>query len=217
MVPLGQKKKVQLIQGAAGRGFMPFVRQTLLCAADSSLRKRHLVFRITADNVRNTPFTAPRDVFFREANSWDDLTKSAQSNLEDPGKGIDWGNQNWFDKGWRLWIAEKEDQLVSLGWWRSAQQSQDFFCPLPEDAEVLWHSTVLPEFQGQGLQVSLRLSLMRERVATGVTEFYTNCRDYNTPSRKNIERMGFRLIGYATDSKWTGRRNWHSLAAEDRT
>jgi RimJ/RimL family protein N-acetyltransferase len=135
--------------------------------------------------------------------------------LIDPWKHIDWGEESWFHKGWRLWTAEQEGQLVALCWWRSAAQSRDFFCPLSQESEVLWHVTVIPEFQGNGMHIPLWLSLMRERVTDGVADFYTNCRDYNTPSRRNIERMGFSLIGYATDSRWTGRRKWHSLAAEE--
>jgi RimJ/RimL family protein N-acetyltransferase len=210
-VPFARRKKVQLIRGAAGRGLVPFLRQTVLCIADSGLRQKHLVFRISADKVRAMPFDPPPDMSFREVTSWDELSKGAQSRLSDPQEQIDWGDAGWFDRGWRLWVAESRAGLVALGWWRSAAQTQDFFCPLPATSEVLWHSTVMPEFQGKGLQVPLRVSLMRERVLGGVTEFYTNCRDYNTPSRRNILRMGFECIGACIVSKLTGQRRFRPL------
>jgi hypothetical protein len=210
-VPLARRKKVQLIRGAAGRGVVPFLRQTALCLADSGLRQKHLVFRISADRIRSTPFDPPAGLSFREVSSLTDLSRGDQGRLADPQERIDWGDAGWFDRGWRLWVAEARDGLVALGWWRSAAQTQDFFCPLPATSEVLWHSTVLPEFQGQGLQVPLRVSLMRDRISAGTTEFYTNCRDYNTPSRRNILRMGFDCIGACTVSRITGHREFRPL------
>ena len=54
--------------------------------------------------------------------------------------------------------------------------------------------------RGWRLQVVHRLSLRA---------FFTNCRDNNTPSHRNILTMGFYDIGHCRISRLTGRRSWH--------
>lgn len=202
--------KMRLVRGAAARGPAAAVRQAGLVLADTVLRKKHLVFRVTAEEIAARPFAPPPGITFAEIPSWDALPAAFRERVEDPAEAIDWGAREWFDRGWRLWVGmDGPDRIAALGWWRSAAQARDFFVPVPEDAELLWHATVLPEYRGRRLQVPLCVCLMQHRARAGIRAFFTNCRDYNTPSRRNIQSMGFRCIGHCRESRLTGRRSWH--------
>lgn len=208
---LTQRYKVVLLRGAARRGAWPFLRQAYLIALDTLLREKHLVFRASREDILNIRIPEDSALSFREISSWDELQSEDRKRLFDPGQGIDIGGADWFDRGWRLWVGEMSGCLAVLGWWRTADQSRDFFCPIPEDGELLWHVTTLPSFRGKGLHLRLWSALMYERIAVGTNSFYTNCREYNTPSHRNILRMGFRRIGHCTVSRLTGRRRWHPV------
>jgi hypothetical protein len=214
---LSQKRKVQLLLGALGRGPATALAQGQRIALDSLVRQKHLVFRMDADTVLAQELPETPGIVFSEIPGWQALPAAFRARLEDPNAApIDWGSRDWFDRGWRLWAAmEGKDNVAALGWWRSAEQSRDFFIPLPDDAELLWHVIVLPEYQGRRLQVPRAISLMQWRAREGVRAFFTNCRDYNTPSRRNIERMGFTCIGACTVSRITGRRRWLSYMPDN--
>lgn len=203
--------KAALMRASLHHGAGAALRQGVTIALDSFVRQRHLVFHVDAATVLAQPVTPPASFSFAEVPDWDALPVTARTRLEDAGEGIDWGEHDWFARGWRLWAAfEDGERLAGLGWWRSADQARDYFCPIPDTAELLWHATVLPEYRGRCLHVALRRTLMWHRATEGVSGFYTNCREYNTPSHRNIMAMGFRPIGYCRVSKLTGRRSWHA-------
>lgn len=179
--------------------------------ADSVLRQRHLIFHLDAGELREGMAALPEGMTFREVARLDGLPASDRQRLVAGGAGLEWGDAIWFEEGWRLWTGFRHGSLACLGWVRNAAQSRHFFIPLPEDAELLWHQTVLPEFRGHRLQMALMLSMMRWRRRSGIRHFFINCRDYNTPSRKNIVRAGFRPVGYYEISKITGMQQWHPL------
>ena len=212
---LQNRPKVALLQGAARRGPRTFLRQAGLVAADSLLRKKHLVFRLDAPDL--PPVPASPGLTFREIASLDGLHPADRELILAPGSTISWGDPDWFDRGWRLWIVEEGGRLVALGWWRNAEQSRDFFIPVPPDGELLWHATVLPALRGRNLHAVLRLALMHQRASQGVRCFFTNCRDYNAPSHRNILRMGFTQIGHVDESKISGKRRWHPAKGEGAT
>lgn len=207
-----EKYKVQLLRGALKRGLATFTRQAYLIFLDSAIRQKHLIFKATREDIPHDSRQTDSALSFQEILSWHELRIDDQKILFNQQQAIDIGGLDWFDRGWRLWIGEVHGRLAVLGWWRSAEQSEDFFCPLPDDAELLWHATTLPGFQGMELHIMLRVTLMEERMKSGINSFYMSCRDYNTPSHRNILKMGFRNIGYYTVSKWTGKhkRHWFS-------
>lgn len=207
-VSFGKRYKIVLLRGAARRGIRCFLRQAGLILADICCREKHLVFRMTAQQVLAADHTFPKNLQFHEAMDWDELPEHFRLRLSKPEEGIDWGNREWFAKGWHLWIGAQDGQIAVLSWWRSSAQSTTFFCPIPADAELLWHVTVLPEYRGHNLHVLCWIALLRSRVAKGTRSFYVNCRDYNTPSHLNICKIGFKLFGCCKISRFTRRRVW---------
>lgn len=210
-----QSNKAALLRGAARRGVGPLARQAGLTAADTLLRRKHLVFYAAARDVLSVPDAGSMD--FREIPSMDAMPEDLRSRLMDGDDPADWGEPGWFDRGWRLWVGEIDGCVACLGWLRSAAQSRDFFYPMPEDTELLWQMVTLPEFRGRGLHVTFRLALMRARLEEGVVGFFINCREYNSTSHRNILKMGFHPVGHCTDSRITGRRSWHPTASIDGT
>ena len=212
-----RSNKADLLRGTARRGIGPLARQAGLTAADTLLRRKHLVFHAAARDVLSVPAPEAGMMDFRKIRSMDALPEDARRRLTAGDGALDWGEPDWFDRGWTLWTGSIGGRLACLGWWRSAAQARDFFCPMPPDTELLWQMVTLPEFRGRGLHVMFRLALMRARLEQGVAGFFINCRDYNTTSRRNILKMGFRPVGYCTDSRITGRRSWHPTAPVDGT
>ena len=207
-----QKDKVALMRGAARRGLLPLTRQAWLAGADTLIRRKHLVFRAEPGDILSAPMPPMERLTFRPVGSWDAMPEDMRRRLTDRDGAVDWGEPGWFDKGWRLWVGEIDGCLACLGWLRGAEQSRDFFCPMPENTELLWQMVTLPEFRGRGLHVTFRLALMRARLEEGVAGFFINCREYNSTSHRNILKMGFRPIGHCVDSRLTGRRTWHPTA-----
>lgn len=208
---LMRKNKVVLLRGAAKRGVRPFIKQVSLIAMDTLVRKKHLVFKASAADVKATTTYGDSDLQLREITSWESLMRVVEQQPHAPPSTFDLGKKEWFVNGWRLWIGEAEGRFTCLGWLRPAEHSKDFFCAMEEDAELLWHSSVLPEFRQHNFHVLLVVNTMRLRVEDGVSGFYINCRAYNIPSERNIAKMGFKPVGYCLESRLTKRRTWHSV------
>ena len=205
---LAKRGKIQLMLGAARLGPWLLVRQVWLALLDSFVRKRHLVFRLDPSGWIPPQDTNSGQAQLREVLSADDILKGKLAWLNDPVAAHDWGAAGWLQQGWRVWLLEENGQTLALAWVRNAEQSSDFFVPLGETEELFWHVYVLPGYRGRNLQQRVWSAIARHRIADGVTGFFTNCRDYNLPSRANIIKMGFSPIGHCDESRITRRRTW---------
>lgn len=207
-------EKLDLVRAAARRGPAVAARQLSLVLADTFLRQKHLVFHAPAQRLLAGAAPAADGFGFREMSAAEALATLPQR-LDAPGhRAVDWGRPDWFAHGWRLWVAERQGELAALAWWRGAAQARDYLPALRADEELLWHCTVLPAFRGCNLQAQAWQALARARTAAGITGFYTNCRDYNLPSRRNIARVGFTCIGFVRIDRLSGRRR---VALADRS
>lgn len=205
---LAKKGKIQLIRGAAQRGPGVLARQTWLALMDSFVRKRHLVFRLDGKGSQCEPQVGLCTEKIREILTLDDLSREDMALLNDPSTAHDWGAVAWLKTGWRLWVLEDEGQIQALAWVRDAAHSGDFFVPIGAQEELFWHVYVLPQHRGKNLQEKLWRAVAAGRVSEGVEGFFTNCRDYNLPSRRNILKMGFVPVGHCDENRLTRRRIW---------
>ncbi|UWQ16081.1 hypothetical protein K3556_15990 (plasmid) [Aliiroseovarius sp. M344] len=202
-----QKHKVILLRSSWKRGLRQFVRQAVLVLLDSTVRKKHMAFKLGADALRELPSLTDGSIL-THGTKWDAFPQRLQKQIMQLDETVEWGDLSWFDKGWRLCVGEIEGRVVCIGWMRNAENSQDFFIKLPDKTELLWHLIVIPEFRGQRLHQRFWLMLMHDRAKDGVESFFTNCRDYNLPSFYNIQKLGFKLIGHRIDNKLTGKSRW---------
>lgn len=211
-VPLNKRKKIVLLQSARKKGLKPFLRQAGLTFSDTFLARTHLIYRARAEDVLALETPVVEGLAFREAKSWQDLSGPVRERLMADQDYLTWGDPSWFDLGWRMWVGEFGDQLATMSWWRSREQADDFFIDLPENSELMWQSTSLPEYRGKSLFNAQRIHLMQWRAREGVREFYVCCEDFNITGRRNLPRQGFEYIGVTRRSKLTGRRRWRPLA-----
>lgn len=207
---LVKKKKVSLLLKSWKRGIFPFGNQLKLIVLDSAIRKKHLVFKLDAQNLTKASTNTEQESLIHKM-SWEEFPPYIRTQILEFDETIDWGDLSWFNNGWRMCVGELNNQVVSVGWLRDAQASSDFFVDMPIQSELLWHLTVVPDFQGRQLHAKFRLMLMQERADKGIQCFYTNCRDYNLPSYYNILKLGFQCIGYCTENRLTGGKRWHPL------
>lgn len=179
---------------------MSFLRQVWLILADRFLRERELIFRLDADDVSMNQITLPKELRFREVTAWEELPKNFRARVMDPSSDLEWNGHDWFGKRRRLWVGFWNENVATLGWWCGPDEAGTHFYQIPQDSELFIHAMTLSEYRGRNLHRLLRLTCMQDRCKRGVRAFYVHCRDYNTPSRRNIEKMGFRQVGYIV--KW---------------
>lgn len=187
--------RAMLLKKAWQRGFWSFISQSWLIFADSFLRKKEIVFHLDAQNVSLAPITLPDGLQFQEISRWEDLPASFRTRVMDPNSDLEWSGRTWFDKNRRLWVGIQDGAVATLGWWCGPEEAALHFFPIPAGAELFLHATTLPEYRGRNLHRLLRQTFMQARRKDGVTAFYAHVRDYNTPSRRNIVKMGFKPVG----------------------
>ncbi len=207
---LAKKGKIQLIQGAARLGPLMLIKQTWLAFLDSFVRKRHLVFKLDTRKGFMSQPSLKDGGRLREVLSADELKQPDLSWLTDPQAEHDWGAVDWLISGWRLWLLEEAGEVQALAWVRDATHSRDFFVPLGDKDELFWHVYVLPGYRGHNLQGQLWRMIAADRASDGVDSIFTNCRDYNLPSRRNILKMGFSPVGQCDENRIMRRRVWRS-------
>ncbi|WP_170516112.1 GNAT family N-acetyltransferase [Ruegeria atlantica] len=211
MFGLGQRKKLILLRSAAHRGAGAFLHQAWATVADIGLRRRNLVFQLDGDDfLKNQPADDPT-LEVRRVSGWHDLPETLRRRLESGEENLEWGDKSWFDKDRWLWAATFDGEVCCLAWILGPDEDEHFFCAVPSDAEILFQIVVLPEFRGRSLQVRVHRTMMAERLQAGTRRFFIACHEYNYTSRRNIEKLGFRLIGFHNESRFTSRQSWQPL------
>lgn len=206
--PFRQRYRVALLRGAMQRGIVPFLQQGWLIIADKFFRHKELVFRLAAEDVPKGDVSLPDDLCFSEVSHWEDLPQDFREVVSDPSNGFQWNGRDWFEQNRRLWIGVLDGKVAVLGWWVDAVVANIYFFPIPHNSELLIHAIVLPQFRGRNFQILLWWTLMQVRVQNGILAFYVHARDYNTPSLRTIEKLGFKYIGYRRISRLTRKRIW---------
>lgn len=179
-----------------------------ICATEPH---KELVFFLNANDVPSCKVDLPPGLHFGEVIRWEDLPTGFRNIVTDPSSGFQWNGRDWFGKNRRLWVGTQDGQVVALGWWVGYAEAVARFFPVPEDAELMIHAVVLPEFRGKNLQRSLWMTLMQSRVDQDIRSFYVHVNDYNYPSLATIRRLGFRHIACTRRNRFTGKRSWISI------
>ncbi len=126
------------------------------------------------------------------------------------------------DDCWRLhaagavfWVGRLHGELANLGVSRRGIPTWNYFWPLVSGYVSLSHFATIPKHRGRGLYPALLAHIVRE-MAHGPTEYFlVECGDWNSGSRRGIERVGFRHLGYGKATV-RGRLSWYPLAPEAR-
>jgi RimJ/RimL family protein N-acetyltransferase len=92
-----------------------------------------------------------------------------------------------------LWVAIIDGQLASSVFTRQGEHFRRWFVPLSPGDSVAFRGRTHEAFRGRGLAPSLIGHALHHSVEPGA-HAYTDCRTYNKPSIRCIEKLGFKLI-----------------------
>jgi predicted GNAT family acetyltransferase len=118
-----------------------------------------------------------------------------------PGEDFSWLRRRFIDAlinypgDLSVYVAYMDGLPVSSGWIYFHKQSQ---------FASLWGGSTLPDFRKRGLYTALTAVRAQESLRRGV-RFLTV--DAGPMSRQVLEKLGFRLIAYATACKWCVNRS----------
>ncbi|MCH8806568.1 MAG: GNAT family N-acetyltransferase [Planctomycetes bacterium] len=92
-----------------------------------------------------------------------------------------------------LWVGLIDGRLAGVSMSRRGDQFKCWFVPLRRHDVVIFRNRTLPDFRGRGLCPALMQHVMFHELA-GDGRAYVDCRVYNKPSIRSIEKAGFRRI-----------------------
>ncbi len=92
-----------------------------------------------------------------------------------------------------MWAAFLDKQLTGVLFTRRGIHFNRWFVKLQHDDIVIFRVRTYPEFRGQGIAPALMNYAINNSLASG-DNAYIDCRVYNKPSIRSIEKAGFSLI-----------------------
>ena len=92
-----------------------------------------------------------------------------------------------------LWLGRLNGQVATLLLSRAGRHYRKWFLPLRPDDIVVFRFQTLPAFRGRGLIGALLAEVLRQE-RRGDARAHTDCRVWNTASRRAIEKAGFRHV-----------------------
>jgi hypothetical protein len=201
--------KANVLRHASRHGFRSVIRELIPVIRDTIWSQRHIVFYMDSEDVNRKYHDMPEDyLFVYEAKTWDSLKESYRERLNRDQEIQGWGKPSWFELGWSLWLGEIDGDLAILCWWRTSEQSEDFFCPMRKGSDLIYETTTMPEFRGKGMYSRMLVEVMKLRESQGTTGFYASCRDYNRTPRLTLVKMGFNKLGYTSINKYSKSKKW---------
>jgi len=103
-----------------------------------------------------------------------------------------------FAAGRELWLAMLPDgRVAGIGWSASGRSRRDYFVHLDAGDSILLGYYVLPSMRGRGVYRMLISTAADALVAEHGGRVYIDCKIWNKPSKRGIEKAGFKLLGEA--------------------
>ena len=93
-----------------------------------------------------------------------------------------------------LWLALVNGQVASIVFTRKGKYFRRWFVDLQPEDTVVFRLLTRPEYRGRGIATSLIRHAMHETTSNSGNAFI-DCRTYNKPSKRCIEKAGFQCIG----------------------
>jgi ribosomal protein S18 acetylase RimI-like enzyme len=154
-----------------------------------------LVFKM--DTPVNT-VAIPQITVIRCANLLDVGAETLQTIAETRGTELTGEFERLFRTGAQLWIGFCGKEVAGICWSWSGLTRSDYFVPLETDDANILSCFVFPRFRGRGIYPT-----MLKHIAStlgdhdGIHRVFIDCRSWNYPSIRGIEKAGFHLIGRA--------------------
>ncbi|MCC5887223.1 MAG: GNAT family N-acetyltransferase [Gammaproteobacteria bacterium] len=90
-----------------------------------------------------------------------------------------------------LWTAHHDDLLVGRRMSRQGRFFRAWFVTLADEDVVIFRGKTLPEHRGRGISPAMMKHIMASELKDGGVA-YSDCRVYNYPSIRSLEKAGFR-------------------------
>lgn len=104
------------------------------------------------------------------------------------------GVDEWeMDRAGVLWVALVEGQFAGASMSRRGRHFRKWFVPIQDDDIVIFRNRTSPRFRGRGICPALMRHIIAYELIGG-GQAYVDCRVYNKPSIRSIEKAGFRRI-----------------------
>lgn len=98
------------------------------------------------------------------------------------------------NKGAVLWVAMRDGEVIGTQLSRQGRHIPHWFIPLEADDMVLYRVKTAPAARGQGLCPSMMQHIIAHELPNSQSA-YADCRIYNHPSIRSLNKTGFRIIG----------------------
>jgi len=102
-----------------------------------------------------------------------------------------------------LWIAMIDGHAACTVFTREGKHFTNWFLPIQAEDVIVFRLWTHPDYRGRGLAPSLMRHAMHEIMQPG-GHAYIDCRTYNKPSIRCIEKSGFKCVA----KKRTIKRDW---------
>jgi len=99
-----------------------------------------------------------------------------------------------FSRQGVLWIAFVDNAVAGYQWSRRGACIDHWFVPLAADDIVVFSTTTFVGYRGLRIAPAMMQYIAETELRKGA-KMYIDCKVWNTPAHKGIERAGFELIG----------------------
>jgi hypothetical protein len=96
-----------------------------------------------------------------------------------------------------MWAALVDDRLAGLMHSRRGRMFRRWFVHLRDDDIVIFRARTFPDFRGRGISPAMHRHIMNVEL-TDSDRAYADSALYNTPSRRCLEKVGYRVIAVMT-------------------
>ena len=111
-----------------------------------------------------------------------------------------------FSRGCELWIGRLEDKIAGICWSCSHKKRTEYFVALDEDDATILSCFVFPQYRGRGIFPAMLQAMVRAlMVEDHAHRVYIDCKSWNAPSIRGIQKAGFNFIGSAVRMVLCGR------------
>jgi RimJ/RimL family protein N-acetyltransferase len=203
--------KIDLLKRSFSAGVVPFLSELSLMLKDKLFGPTYLVYEIRKDQHIPTINEMNSSLDICNYLKWEQVPEDIKSAIHEELDGQYWGKKEWMDLGWRLWVGTIDQKLAVLSWTREAGQCEDFFFPLSDGCVLIWQTITVPRYRGKALAPFMYNKVLRELFQWENLRVYVSCREFNLASKKNIEKSGFKYIGFGVVKKKTGQGIWYPV------
>jgi RimJ/RimL family protein N-acetyltransferase len=102
-----------------------------------------------------------------------------------------------FTKGAALWCFKKGDVLIGYFWSLIGKTMKPYYIPLMEKDVHIFDGFIFPKYRGHG-EMAIMMNMVVDHLKTlGLRRIFIEAAEWNVPSLKFIEKMGYSRLGYA--------------------